>query len=118
MTVTTLRAVVVGVLVMMVLVLVPLRASAGTLVGTVMHVSTTDLAVKGQDGKTVRFVLVPQFNRIFSKDGKTTVQMTRLKPGTPVRRLHGYAGHLAPEQDRDQQVMPGRALAALLKGNG
>jgi hypothetical protein len=84
MTVTTLRAVVVGVLVMMVLVLVPLRASAGTLVGTVMHVSTTDLAVKGQNGKTVRFVLVPQFNRIFSKDGKTTVQMTRLKPGTPV----------------------------------
>jgi hypothetical protein len=84
MTVTTRRAVVVGVLVMMVLVLVPLRASAGTLVGTVMHVSTTDLAVKGQDGKTVRFVLVPQFNRIFSKDGKTTVQMTRLKPGTPV----------------------------------
>jgi hypothetical protein len=83
-TVTTLRAVVVGVLVMMVLVLVPLRASAGTLLGTVMHVSTTDLEVKGQDGKTVRFVLVPQFNRIFSKDGKTTVQMTRLKPGTPV----------------------------------
>jgi hypothetical protein len=84
MTVTTLRALVAGVLVMMVFVLVPLRVSAGTLVGTVMHVSTTDLEVKGQGGKTVRFVIVPEFNKVFSKDGKTTVQMTTLKPGTPV----------------------------------
>jgi hypothetical protein len=83
-TVTTLRALAAGGLIMMLCVLVPLPASAGTVVGTVMHVSTTDLEVKGQRGKTVRFALVPEFNRIFSKDGKTTVQMTRLKPGTPV----------------------------------
>lgn len=82
--VTTHRAVVAGVLILVFVVLVPLRALAGTLVGTVMHVSTTGLEVKGQHGKTVRFVLVPEFNRIFSNDGKTTVQMTRLKPGTPV----------------------------------
>lgn len=84
MTVTALRATVAGVLITMLLVLVPLRASAGTLVGTVMHVSTTDLEVRGHGGKTVRFALVPEFNKIFSKDGKTTVQMTRLTPGTPV----------------------------------
>jgi hypothetical protein len=83
-TVTTLRAIAAGVLIMMSLVLVPLRVSAGTLVGTVMHVSTTDIQVKGRGGKTVDFIIVPEFNRIFSSDGKTTVQMTTLKPGTPV----------------------------------
>jgi hypothetical protein len=84
MTVTSIRALVAGVLIMMSLVLVPLRASAGTVSGTVMHVSTTDLELKAQHGKTVRLLLVPEFDRVFSSDGKTTVQMARLKPGTPV----------------------------------
>jgi hypothetical protein len=83
-TATTLRAFASGMLLVTALVVVPLRVSAATLVGTVMHVSTTNLEVQGRGGKTVRFVLVPEFNRIFSNDGKTTVQMTRLKPGTPV----------------------------------
>jgi hypothetical protein len=83
MTVTALRALA-GVLVVVMFVMLPLPASAGTLTGTVMHVSTTNMEVKDRSGKVYRFVLVPEFNRIFSKDGKTTVQMTDLKPGTPV----------------------------------
>jgi hypothetical protein len=99
MTATNLRAIASGVLIATALVSVPLRASAGTLVGTVMHVSTTDIEVQGQHGKTLRFVIAPEFNKIFSSDGKTTVQMTRLKPGTPVTvQYHDTIGILHPDK--------------------
>jgi hypothetical protein len=92
------------VLVVACLVLVPvaaLAAATDTVIGTVTHVSTTDVAVKeAKTGKVVKFVLVPRFDRLFSKDGKTTVQMSALKPGTPVTVY--YDRHLfgVPHADR------------------
>jgi hypothetical protein len=77
---------------------VAVRAAAtDRVIGTVVHVSTTDVEVKAAaTGKIHKFLLVPRFKRVFSKDGKTTLQMSALKPGTPVtvyydRHLLGIA---------------------------
>src|ERR1700761_9491374 len=60
-------------------------AQEQAVIGTVVHVSVDNIKVKAQrTGKELAFVLVPHFDRIFSKDGKTTQQMSALRPGTPV----------------------------------
>jgi hypothetical protein len=68
--------------------LVPIVAPAAVthmMIGTVDHVSTNNIKIKdSKTGKVIGFVLVPHFNQVFSKDGKTTQQMSALKPGTPV----------------------------------
>ncbi len=85
-------------------VLAPVAARAlatDRVIGTVIHVSTTDIAVKdAQSGKDYKFLLIPRFKRLFSKDGKTTMQMSALKPGTPVTVF--YDRHLVgiPHADR------------------
>jgi hypothetical protein len=54
-------------------------------IGTVEHVSVNNIKVKDQQtGKVQAYVLVPSFKNVFSKDGKTTQQMSALTPGTPV----------------------------------
>jgi hypothetical protein len=54
--------------------------------GTLVHVSTQNIKVKDDTtGKALSFLLVPHFDRVFSSDGKTTVQMSTLKPGTLVK---------------------------------
>jgi hypothetical protein len=54
-------------------------------IGTVEHVSVDNVKVKDdKSGKVLGFVLVPHFKKLFSKDGKTTEQMSALQPGTPV----------------------------------
>jgi hypothetical protein len=75
-----------GLVVVSVLCLMPLPVSATSMVvGTVAHVSTTDVEIKNsQTGQTMKFVIVPEFKNVFSKDGKTTYQMSALQPGTPV----------------------------------
>jgi hypothetical protein len=85
-------------------VLAPVAARAAAtdrVIGTVVHVSTTDIEVKDTaSGKTQKFLLIPRFKRVFSKDGKTTLQMSALKPGTPVTVY--YDRHLfgVPHADR------------------
>jgi hypothetical protein len=60
-------------------------AKTQVMIGTVQHVSTDNIKVKDQkSGQVISFLLVPHFNQVFSKDGKTTQQMSALKPGTPV----------------------------------
>jgi hypothetical protein len=57
----------------------------GVFEGNVVHVSTDNIKVKdAKTGKVMAYLLVPHFNRVFSKDGKTTKQMSALTPGTPV----------------------------------
>lgn len=54
--------------------------------GTLVHVSTNNIKVKDdKTGQSLSFLLVPHFNRIFSSDGKTTVQMSALRPGALVK---------------------------------
>jgi hypothetical protein len=68
--------------------LAPLLAQAAQtnmMIGTVEHVSTDNIKIKEKSsGHVISFVLVPHFNQVFSRDGKTTKQMSALKPGTPV----------------------------------
>jgi hypothetical protein len=68
--------------------LAPLLAQAAqtqVMIGTVQHVSTDNIKIKDQKtGQVIGFVLVPHFNQVFSRDGKTTKQMSALTPGTPV----------------------------------
>jgi hypothetical protein len=69
-----------------ILVLPPVAAEAATqtMIGVVTHVSTTDLTVRDRSGQTIRFRSLPSFRNVFSKDGRSTYQMSALRPGTPV----------------------------------
>lgn len=54
--------------------------------GSVEHVSTNNIKVQNPNGNvTLSFLLVPKFKQIFSDDGKTTVQMAKLKNGMWVK---------------------------------
>jgi hypothetical protein len=56
--------------------------TTSTFYGITVHVSTDNIKV--QDPKTkqvLSFVLVPKFDQVFSADGKTTYQMSKVKPG-------------------------------------
>src|SRR5580700_6674458 len=66
-------------------------APAGTSVnnaftGTVEHISTTNLKVYSPVAhKSMSFLLVPKFDKVFDSDGKTTYQMAKVHPGALVR---------------------------------
>jgi hypothetical protein len=70
--------------------LVPAAAMASPRVGTqvfegnVVHVSSNNIKVANA-GQALSFLLVPHFDRVFSDDGKTTVQMAMLRPGRHVK---------------------------------
>jgi hypothetical protein len=67
---------------------VPLGAQAkapATWIGRVDHVSTQNIKVTDSTGHTQSFLLVPRFNQVFSDEGKTTAQMTQIKPGMWVK---------------------------------
>jgi hypothetical protein len=54
--------------------------------GTVTHVSTANIKVRvASTGQELSFLLVPHFDRVFSSDGKTTVQMSTIHPGSLVK---------------------------------
>ena len=65
------------------LMLLPMAASAAnTFYGITVHVSTT--SIKVQDPKTqqtLSFEILPKFDQVFSADGKTTYQMSKVKAG-------------------------------------
>lgn len=57
-------------------------ATSSTFYGIVVHVSTDNIKVQDPRTKeTLSFVLVPKFDQVFSANGKTTYQMSKVKPG-------------------------------------
>jgi hypothetical protein len=59
-----------------------LAMSTSTFYGITVHVSSQNIKV--QDPKTkqvLSFVIVPKFDQVFSADGKTTYQMSKVKAG-------------------------------------
>lgn len=57
-------------------------ATTSTFYGITVHVSSDNIKV--QDPKTqqvLSFVLVPKFNNVFTANGKTPTQMSKIKPG-------------------------------------
>jgi hypothetical protein len=76
-------------------------AQTQVMIGTVEHVSTDNIKIKEQkSGQVIGFVLVPHFNQVFSRDGKTTQQMSALKPGTPVTVYYDQKALGARHADR------------------
>ncbi len=66
----------------------PLGAMAdkgSTYEGTVVHTSTDNINVKGTDGSTLSFLIVPRFHKILRADGKTTALMNEIKAGDRVK---------------------------------
>ena len=67
--------------------------AAFTFYGEVVHVSMNNIKVMNPKNKqTLSFLILPKFNKVFSADGKTTYQMTAIKPGRYVAVL--YDQHL------------------------
>lgn len=57
-------------------------ATTPTFYGIVTHVSTQNIKVEDPRTKQIlSFVLLPKFDQVFSADGKTTYQMSKVKPG-------------------------------------
>jgi hypothetical protein len=53
-----------------------------TFYGITEHVSTQNIKVQDPKTKqTMSFALVPKFDQVFSADGKTTYQMSKVKAG-------------------------------------
>jgi hypothetical protein len=56
--------------------------AASTFYGITIHVSTNNIKVQDPRTKqTLSFLIVPKFKDVFSGDGKTTYQMSAIKPG-------------------------------------
>lgn len=54
--------------------------------GIVSHVSNVNIKVTNPKTKqSLSFLVVPEFDQIFSPDGKTTYRMTAIKPGEYIR---------------------------------
>ncbi len=64
----------------------PVLSATMTFTGRVVHVSADNIKVENpRSQRTMSFMLMPHFDQVFQLDGKTTYQMKRLRPGTPVR---------------------------------
>jgi hypothetical protein len=62
--------------------LTALATTTSTFYGITVHVSTNNIKVEDPKTKqTLSFVLVPKFDQVFSADGKTTYQMSKVKAG-------------------------------------
>jgi hypothetical protein len=63
----------------------PVAATAtttSTFYGITVHVSTDNIKVQDPKTKqTLSFVIVPKFDQVFSADGKTTYQMSKVRAG-------------------------------------
>jgi hypothetical protein len=57
-------------------------ATTSTFYGITVHVSANNIKVENPKTKeTLSFIIVPKFDQIFSANGKTTYQMSAVKPG-------------------------------------
>jgi hypothetical protein len=68
---------------------IPQAQAASTFYGIVLHVSTNNIKVQNPQSKqTLSFGVIPKFKQVFSDDGKTTYQMSAIKPGRYVRIIY------------------------------
>jgi hypothetical protein len=77
------------------------KAGSEIFTGIVVHVSTNNIKV--EDTKTkqaLSFLLVPHFDQVFSSDGKTTAQMSAIKPGRYVKIYYDQKAFGVKHADR------------------
>ena len=80
-----------------------LATTAGSQIftGIVIHVSTNNIKVENPKTKqALSFLLVPHFNQVFSSDGKTTAQMSAIKPGGYVKIYYDQKAFGVKHADR------------------
>jgi hypothetical protein len=75
----------------------------GVFVGHVVHVSTQNIKVEDDNNQSLSFLLVPHFNKLFSTDGKTTTQMSRVHEGMWVRVF--YDQHFLGTRHADKIIL-------------
>jgi hypothetical protein len=67
--------------------------AASTFYGIAVHVSTQNIKVEDPKTKQVlSFVILPKFDQVFSADGKTTYQMSKVKAGQYVGIIYDQKG--------------------------
>jgi hypothetical protein len=60
-----------------------------TFYGITVHVSSNNIKVENPKTKeTLSFLIVPKFDQVFSADGKTTYQMSKIKAGQYVAVIY------------------------------
>ena len=70
-----------------------LAAATSTFYGITVHVSTQNIKVQNPKTKeTLSFMIVPKFDQVFSADGKTTYQMSKVKAGQYVGIIYDQKG--------------------------
>jgi hypothetical protein len=68
-------------------------ATTSTFYGITVHVSTQNIKVQNPKTKeTLSFVIVPKFDQVFSADGKTTYQMSKVRAGQYVGIIYDQKG--------------------------
>jgi hypothetical protein len=68
--------------------LIGAQATVGsaTFSGIVSHVSVNNIKVTdSRANRSLSFLILPKFNQVFSSNGKTTYQMSAIKPGQYVK---------------------------------
>lgn len=79
--------------------------------GKVVHVSTSNIKVYNPTGRqTLSFLLVPKFNQVFSDNGKTTTQMTKIHNGMYVKVWYDQGLLGARHADRIYIINNGTAI--------
>jgi hypothetical protein len=70
-----------------------LAVTTSTFYGITVHVSTQNIKVQDPKSKQVlSFVILPKFDQVFSADGKTTYQMSKIKAGQYVAVVYDQKG--------------------------
>jgi hypothetical protein len=70
-----------------------LAATTSTFYGITVHVSTQNIKVQDPRTKEVlSFVILPKFDQVFSADGKTTYQMSKIRAGQYVGVIYDQKG--------------------------
>jgi hypothetical protein len=70
-----------------------LSATTSTFYGITVHVSTNNIKVQDPRTKqTLGFEILPKFDQVFSADGKTTYQMSKVKAGQYVGIIYDQKG--------------------------
>jgi len=70
-----------------------LASTTPTFYGITVHVSTQNIKVQNPKTKeTLSFVILPKFDQVFSADGKTTYQMSKVKAGQYVGIIYDQKG--------------------------
>jgi hypothetical protein len=79
--------------------------------GIVDHVSSDNIKITDvKHNKSLSFMILPKFDRVFSSDGKTTYQMRRIKPGQYVKVFYDQKALGARHADRILLLTQGNAV--------